>query len=51
MDDEDEIERFLVLHTIEDKHGLDGKVPGASSVGRRYNDGNATHDEGNQCTA
>ena len=51
MYDEYEVQRFLVLHAIENKHGLDGKVPRTCSVGRRHDDGDAAHDEGDQCTA
>ena len=36
---------------IEDEHGLDGKVPGTGTVGRRYDDGDAADDERHQGTA
>ena len=51
MDDEYEPEGLLVGHAIEDKHGLDGEVPGTGAVGRGYDDGEVGHHEGYQRTA
>ena len=46
MHDKHEIKGLLVGDTIEDEHRLHGEVPGTCSVGRRHNDGDGTHDEG-----
>ena len=46
MDDKNEIKGLLVGDTIEDEHRLDGEMPGACSVGRRHDDGDGAHDEG-----
>ena len=51
MYDQHEPESLLVGHTVEDEHGLDGEMPGPSTVRCRYDDGKVGHDEGDQCTA
>ena len=51
VDDEDEVERVLVGNTIEDEHGLDGKVPRTGTVGGGYDDGYGAYDECHQRTA
>ena len=48
MDDEDEIEGLFISHAIEDEHGLDGKMPGAGTVGRGHDDGYGADDEGDE---
>ena len=50
MYDEDEVECRLVGDAIEDEHGLDGEMPGACSVGSGHDDGDASHDEGDEGT-
>ena len=51
MDDEHEKQGLLVGYAIEDEHGLDGKVPGAGTVGRGHDDGYGADDEGDECAA
>ena len=51
VDDKDEVEGVLVLHTIEDEHGLYGKVPGTSTIGCGYDNGDGADDERHQGTA
>ena len=46
VDDEDEVEGVLVLHTIKDEHGFYGKVPGTCTVGGGDDNGDRTDDEG-----
>ena len=48
MNDEHEIEGIVLLDAIEDEHRLHGEMPWTRSVGRRYDHGNASHDEGHQ---
>ena len=51
MDDENEVEGVFVGDTIEDEHGLDGKVPGTGTVGGGHDDGYGADDEGYEGTA
>ena len=51
MHDEDKPKSLLIGNTIENEHGLDGKMPGTGTVGRRYDDGKVGHDKGYQRTA
>ncbi len=48
MYDEYEIESLLVGNTIEDEHGLDGKMPGTGTIGGGDDDGDTSHDEGGE---
>ena len=51
MDDEYKPEGLLVGDTIEDQHGLNGKMPRTGTVGGRYNDGEVGHDKRHEGTA
>ena len=50
MDDEYKPEGLFVGDTIEDQHGLDGKVPRTGTVGGRYDDGEVGHDKRHEGT-
>ena len=50
VDDEHEVEGVVGPHAVEDEHCLHGKMPRACPVGRRHDDGDAAHDEGDQRT-
>ena len=50
VDDEDKVERFCVGNAVENEHGLHGEVPGAGTVGSRYDDCNAADNEGHHST-
>ena len=45
VDDKHEPEGLLVGNTIENQHGLDGKVPGTGTVGRRNDDSEVCYDK------
>ena len=49
--DEYEVEGMDVSDSIENEHGLDGKVPRSGTVRRRNDDGNGSDDEGHHRTA
>ena len=50
VDDEHEPESLLISYAIENQHGLDGKVPGTSTIGRWHNDSEVGYDKGYQRT-
>lgn len=50
VDDEYEEEGIVLLDAVENEHSLHGKVPRTCSVGSRYDDCDAAHDEGYQST-
>ena len=51
MHDEHKPEGLFISHAIEDKHRLDGKMPGTSTIRCWHDDGKVGYDEGYQCTA
>ena len=51
MDDEYKPEGLFVGDTIEDQHGLDGKVPRAGTIGRWYDNGKVGNDKRYEGTA
>ena len=51
MHDEYKPEGLFIGHTIEDQHGLDGKMPRTGTVRGGYDDGKVGYHEGYQCTA
>ena len=50
MDDEDEVERLRLCHSVEDEHRLYSEVPRSCSVRSRHDDGDAADDKGHQRT-
>ena len=51
MHDEHEVEGLIACYAIEDKHRLHGKMPGAGTIGCRYDDSHGPNDEGHQGTS
>ena len=49
VDDEHKIEGVVGPHAVKDEHCLHGKMPRARPVGRGHDDGNAAHNECDQC--
>ena len=45
-----EVKGVFINHAIEYQHGLNGEMPWAGTIGRRYDNGYRSHHEGYQCT-
>jgi hypothetical protein len=51
MDNEYEVKGLVVGYAIENQHGLGGKMPGACTIGGRYDNGYGADDKGDERTA